>query len=81
MRDKSIHEHIHALVDEEHRLRTAMQAGEISSDDERARLHDLEVSLDQCWDLLRRRRAADDVGLDPDTVGERSANQVESYLQ
>ncbi|GAA1819856.1 DUF2630 family protein [Luedemannella flava] len=81
MQDKTIHEHIHALVEEEHRLRTAMQAGDITSDEERTRLRDLEVSLDQCWDLLRRRRAATDAGLDPDTVGERSATEVEGYLQ
>ncbi|GAA1764365.1 DUF2630 family protein [Luedemannella helvata] len=81
MQDKTIHDQIHALVDEEHRLRSALQAGDISSEEEHARLRELEVSLDQCWDLLRRRRAASDAGLDPDTVGERAANEVESYLQ
>jgi|tagenome__1003787_1003787.scaffolds.fasta_scaffold14155433_1 hypothetical protein len=81
MQDKAIHDHIHSLVTEEQRLRTAVQEGAISTDEERARLHELEVSLDQCWDLLRRRRAATDAGLDPETVGERSATEVEGYLQ
>jgi hypothetical protein len=81
MQEKAIHEHIHALVEEEHQLRTSAQQGSISSDEERARLHELEVSLDQCWDLLRRRRAASDAGQDPESVSTRSASEVEGYLQ
>src|SRR3712207_8782478 len=48
--------------DEEHKLRQQLGRGEISSDEEHARLRELEEALDQCWDLLRRRRAARDVG-------------------
>jgi hypothetical protein len=41
----------------------------------------LEESLDQCWDLLRRRRAARQSGGDPDRAGVRSVTEVEKYLQ
>ena len=81
MDDKEILRHISELVDEEHRLRASLQAGEISSDEEHARLRALEERLDQYWDLLRRRRAARDAGSDPDTVPERSVSEVETYLQ
>ncbi|MBV9485935.1 MAG: DUF2630 family protein, partial [Frankiaceae bacterium] len=66
-----------ALVDEEHQLRG-------SSDhtiEQRTRLHDIEVALDQAWDLLRRREAAREAGKNPDEVEARPASQVESYLQ
>jgi hypothetical protein len=81
MDEKSILDTINSLVDEEHRLRTAAQQGEITSDDERGRLRKLEESLDQCWDLLRRRAAARDAGMDPDAVGPRPGDEVERYLQ
>jgi hypothetical protein len=81
MDDKTILGRISELVDEEHRLRTQAQSGEISTDDERARLRDLEDSLDQCWDLLRRRRAARASGGDPESAHVRSKADVESYLQ
>jgi len=81
MDDKQILERITALVDEEHELRTRRQSGEVSSADEVTRLHELEESLDQCWDLLRRRRAARDVGSNPDEVSSKSKPQVEGYLQ
>ena len=72
---------INELVDEEHRLRARLAAGEISTEQEHGRLRTLEESLDQCWDLLRRRRAARDSGENPDTVGPRPIQQVEGYLQ
>lgn len=81
MDDKSVLGRIHELVDEEHQLRQQLGRGEISSDEEHARLKDLEVSLDQCWDLLRRRRAARDVGNDPNAEQAHSAGEVEGYLQ
>jgi hypothetical protein len=81
MDEKSILGRIGELVEEEHRLRTAVQHGELGSDQERERLRTLEESLDQCWDLLRRRRAARDNGQDPDSVGARPLPEVESYLQ
>ncbi|MFC0530706.1 DUF2630 family protein [Phytohabitans kaempferiae] len=81
MEDKTILSEIHKLVEEEHRLRSQAQHGEISSDDERARLRELEESLDQCWDLLRQRRAARDAGQDPEAVRTRPKSEVEGYLQ
>ncbi|BCJ63180.1 DUF2630 family protein [Polymorphospora rubra] len=81
MDDRTILGRINELVDEEHRLRTQAQAGGISSDEEQSRLRELEESLDQCWDLLRRRRAARDSGSDPDATHPASRAQVERYLQ
>ena len=81
MNEKSLLDRIGDLVTEEHHLRSAMQAGELESDEERARLTRLEVELDQCWDMLRRRRASRSTGADPDSVTARSAEEVEGYLQ
>jgi hypothetical protein len=81
MDDKQILQRITALVDEEHELRARRQGGTAGSDDEAARLRELEESLDQCWDLLRRRRAAREFGSDPNEVSPQSKPQVERYLQ
>lgn len=80
MDNKTILHRINELVDEEHQLRTG-QNGELTSDEQRARLRELEESLDQCWDLLRRRRAATRNGTNPDEVDSRSVLEVEGYLQ
>jgi hypothetical protein len=69
---------IDELVDEEHQLRS--RAGGMS-DEERARLRDLEVQLDQCWDLLRQRRARAEFGENPDDAAVRPAQVVEGYQQ
>lgn len=79
--DKEILHTITSLVDEEHQLRTRRLAGEVTSSDETTRLHELEESLDQCWDLLRRRRAARETGGDPNAVEPRPTTEVEGYLQ
>lgn len=81
MDDKEILHRITALVEEEHQLRARRLANEVGSEEEAARLRDLEESLDQCWDLLRRRRAARDAGADPDGVEARPRQQVEEYRQ
>ncbi|GAB2588993.1 hypothetical protein Aab01nite_42220 [Paractinoplanes abujensis] len=81
MDDKTVLSRIHGLVDEEHKLRTQLGKGEISSDEEHARLKELEEALDQCWDLLRRRRAAREVGNDPNAEQAHSVSEVEGYLQ
>jgi hypothetical protein len=80
MQDGSIQHHITELVDEEHRLRSGVQAGTIGSDEEHARLQQVEQELDQCWDLLRRRRAAREFNTDPDEVEPRPIGEVEGYL-
>jgi hypothetical protein len=39
------------------------------------------VQLDQCWDLLRQRRARRAAGQDPDAAAVRPADVVEHYQQ
>jgi Protein of unknown function (DUF2630) len=81
MDDKQILHQIGDLVDEEHKLRTRIQAGTVTSDEEQARLREMEESLDQCWDLLRQRRAARESGGDPGVAKARPVGEVEDYLQ
>jgi hypothetical protein len=78
--DSGIHEQISALVHEEKRLRDQREAGAIDPDEEIARLRDIEIQLDQCWDLLRQRQALRDSGGDPAAASVRPANEVEGYL-
>lgn len=79
--DDGIHEQISALVAEEKRLRQERESGGIEPDEERARLRDIEIQLDQCWDLLRQRDALRTSGGDPDAAAVRPASEVEGYLQ
>jgi hypothetical protein len=81
MDDKTILNRISELVEEEQRLRADAQARESDTEGERDRLRELEESLDQCWDLLRRRRAARQAHGDPDAQGVRPTPEVERYLQ
>jgi hypothetical protein len=78
--DKSLFSRIDELVAEEHELRTKHAAGQVADEDERARLQALEVELDQCWDLLRQRRAKREFGENPDDAQPRPAGTVEGYL-
>jgi predicted nuclease with TOPRIM domain len=71
---------IHELVEEERELRERLQRKEISADEEHARLRALEVQLDQCWDLLRQRRALRETGGDPREAKVRPPDEVEGYL-
>lgn len=71
---------IRELVDEERDLRARLQRREISADEEHTRLRALEVELDQCWDLLRQRRALRETGGDPREAHVRPADEVEGYL-
>jgi hypothetical protein len=73
--DDDILKRIDELVNEEHRLQNTPD----ETDPERLRA--LEVMLDQCWDLLRQRRARRDAGLDPSEAKVRDANVVEGYQQ
>ncbi|MFD7712460.1 DUF2630 family protein [Streptomyces sp. NPDC059785] len=72
-------ESITAMVDEERRLRDAVAAGTIDTATERTRLAELERGLDQCWDLLRQRRAKTEFGENPDDARARPTAQVEQY--
>ena len=80
MDDLDVLARINSLVDEEHHLLTRKTGGSASTD-EHARLANLEVQLDQCWDLLRQRRARREFGLDPDGASSRDRNTVEHYKQ
>jgi hypothetical protein len=81
MRDSEIFGRINILVDEEHTLRERLQTGDLTADEEHQRLRSLEEELDQCWDLLRQRRARRDVGENPDDAASRPSGEVEGYLQ
>jgi Protein of unknown function (DUF2630) len=78
--DESIHGRIEELVTEEHELWQRESAGD-ATDSDRSRLQQLQVSLDQCWDLLRQRRALREAGRDPDDADVRPAEVVERYQQ
>ena len=81
MDDAEVIRNIDELVEREHELRHRHAAGQGLADDERAELERLEVQLDQCWDLLRRRRARRDSGEDPDATAVRDPDTVEHYQQ
>jgi hypothetical protein len=78
--DQPVFAHIQELVEEEHRLFERGEHGTVGETD-RKRLADLQVELDQCWDLLRQRRALRGAGLDPDEAQVRPAEVVEKYEQ
>jgi uncharacterized protein DUF2630 len=71
--DRDLIDRITQLVAEEQKL----QAGAHDP----AKLRDLEVTLDQLWDLLRQRRSQEEFAQDPGTVHERDPKTVEGYLQ
>lgn len=80
MDDKNIMDQINQLVNEEHELLNQEARGDIN-DPGRERMRDLEIQLDQLWDLLRQRRARRDFGGNPDDAEVRSPNVVETYDQ
>ena len=80
MDDSQIHVSIETLVAEEHELWNRESSGSATEDDRR-RLEQVRLALDQCWDLLRQRRARRDAGQDPDTAAARPPDVVERYEQ
>jgi hypothetical protein len=80
MDDGQIHGSIEKLVAEEHEL-WEREAGGNATDADRARLGEVKVALDVCWDLLRQRRALRDSGHDPDAAAARPDDVVENYRQ
>jgi Protein of unknown function (DUF2630) len=80
MDDDQIHGRIEQLVAEEHKLWSQESSGH-GSEDDRQRLEQLKVSLDQCWDLLRQRRALREEGGNPEDAQARSEDVVERYEQ
>lgn len=80
MDDNTILKRISEFADEELTLEEA-HVGRALSAKERKRLDTIEVELDQCWDLLRQRRARRSAGQNPDETAVRSEEVVEHYLQ
>jgi hypothetical protein len=76
-KDQSVLRNIDQLVKEEERLYGKSGL----TDDDQVRLKKLKVELDQCWDLLRQRRALREFGEDADKAKVRPARIVESYEQ
>ncbi len=80
MDDPQIHGAIDQMVEEEHQLWEREGAGQ-ATDADRRRLEELRVSLDQCWDLLRQRRARRDAGQSTEGAELRPPDVVERYEQ
>lgn len=81
MSEQDLLARIKELVDREHELRSQAENREIDPATERRELAALEVALDQCWDLLRQRRARLDAGESPEDAAVNPPGQVENYLQ
>ena len=79
-KDQDILAQVNKLVAEEQELRSKLQHHEIDESEEHQRLRAVEVELDQCWDLLRQRRALRETGRDPRVARVRPAGVVEGYL-
>ncbi|MCW2653567.1 MAG: hypothetical protein QOE41_1760 [Mycobacterium sp.] len=78
--DEHTFERIKQLVSEERELREKLLQGEIDPSEEHQRLRAVETELDQCWDLLRQRRALRETGRDPKEANVRPPDEVEGYL-
>ena len=81
MDDKEILAHIDDLIQTEHALREQLAAGQLSTAQEREQLKAAEEALDQCWDLLRQRRARREFGENPNEAIARPLGEVEGYMQ
>jgi hypothetical protein len=77
--DQEILDRINSLAEEEHEL-FGRESKASATPEERERLKQIEVTLDQAWDLLHQRRARRRAGLDPDQATERDPATVEGYL-
>ncbi|HEX8034596.1 MAG TPA: DUF2630 family protein [Ktedonobacterales bacterium] len=80
MNDNEILQRIEELVNEEHDLFKRSEHGQLEGD-QHERLRSLQVNLDQCWDLLRQRRARREFGENPGEAKVRDASVVENYKQ
>ena len=68
--------HIQQLVAEEHHL---FEKGSLEATENR-RLAAIQVELDQCWDLLRQRRALSETGRNVSEAQLRPSEVVEKYI-
>ena len=81
MADDDVVTNIQQLSDEEHELYERHRTGTPLTDAEQRRMQELQVRLDQCWDLLRQRRARREYGDDPSKAQARDESTVEGYQQ
>lgn len=81
MDDKQIMATIGELIETEHKLRQQLANGELSNAAEHEQLRSAEQALDQCWDLLRQRRARREFGENPADASVRPVSEVENYRQ
>jgi hypothetical protein len=79
MEDTDILQHIERLVGEEDALYAHTADGHRMDGEQQRRLQEVQVHLDQCWDLLRQRQARREFGEDPDEAALRSPGTVEGY--
>jgi hypothetical protein len=79
--DQDIHKYINALVEKEQQLRDSMPDDSDKASARAVELRRLEEQLDQCWDLLRQRRAKRKAGEDPGEAETRPVDEVEHYRQ
>lgn len=77
MQDQDILSHIRKLVEEEQQL----EGRHAEAEPEKSRIRVINTQLDQCWDLLRQRRARREFGSNPDEAEVRPAATVEHYKQ
>ena len=80
MDDAKVLGRINELAREEHELFERESHLNVS-DADRERLRQIQVTLDQCWDLLRQRRALREAGGDPGAARVRDPEVVERYEQ
>jgi hypothetical protein len=81
VQDDEIVHRISELADREHEMRGRIRSGDGIDDEAREQLERLEVQLDQCWDLLRQRRARREFSDNPETAEVRDETVVERYQQ
>ncbi len=79
MEDQAVFRRINELANEEHEIWSRESRGEATETD-RERLRRIQVTLDQCWDLLHQRRARKAAGLNPDEAEVRDEKTVEGYI-
>ena len=75
-KESPVLKHIQQLVAEEHQL---FDKGSLDATENR-RLAAIQVELDQCWDLLRQRRALSETGRDVSEAQLRPSEIVEKYI-
>ena len=75
-KESPVLKHIQQLVAEEHQL---FDKGSLDATENR-RLAAIQVELDQCWDLLRQRRALSETGRDVSEAQVRPSEVVEKYI-